>query len=306
MSHDKEYFQGVLFALVNCCSLATVGIIDKLVSSKYTDNPLLFSTQSLLFSFIFSVVFALIFFRGLPMRHIKELPVSTWRAAILVGIFGSGIFIFLRFLGLRESTGTFATLSQVISTSLTVLLAWVFFKERLSKISWLFFVAIVISIYFVSVGRIAFVDIRRGDLFIIFATPFLAIGNMFSKKAVLSMNPILLSVVRFFSGLIFLSVLSLLLLDYSEVYNLFNKWVILSGFLWFVSVTTFNLAIKKIGITLATSIIMMSAIIAMILEYYFLKVNFTTVQVIAGLIVVINGIAIIFANNTSKIKASAV
>lgn len=299
MRTNKDYLHGIIFSLTNCLSLGILGIVDK-VGTIQTKNPLVFSTQSLLFSLLFTVIFTFFYFKGEPFKKIKQISKSSFILIILVGVFASGIFILLRFFGLTQSTGTFATLSQVITTSLTALLAFLFLKERLSKVFWILFAVILFSVYFVSVGKIAFADIKLGDYLIIFSTIFLAASNIFSRIAVKTVSPILLSLGRFFFGFIFLAIVGFLLL-HGGTFN-FTTWlVVFSGLLWAVSVLTFNLAIKKIGVTFTTSLLMTAPVITMVLEYSLLRHHFTIVQIIAALVVVASGIAIIFANNKVKL-----
>lgn len=285
---------------MNCLSLGILGIVDK-VGIIQTKNPLVFSTQSMFISFTCTLIFTFFYFKGGTLKNIKQIPKSFWILIILVGVFASGIFILLRFLGLRESTGTFATLSQVITTSLTALLAFLFLKERLSKIFWLLFVIIIVSVYFVSIGKIALADIKTGDFLIILSTIFLATANIFTKIVVSKVSPILLSLGRFVCGFIFLGIITFVLLN-REMFN-FSTWlVILSGILWAYSVIAFNLAVQKIGVIFTTSLLMTAPVITIILEYLILGYHFTFVQVIAALVVVASGIGIIFANNKTKLS----
>lgn len=299
MTHDRNYLKGVMFALGTCLCFGTLGIIDKIGSEN---NPLIFSFQSLLFSLLFSLIFALIYFKDSFFPAIRKLSFSSWQLIITVGLLASGFAILLRFFGLRESTGTFASLSQVITTSTTVILAWIVFKEKLSKLAWIFFVMIVISIYFVSVGKIALVDIKNGDKFILLGALLIGTSNIFSKKAILVVNPILLSVGRFFFGFLFLLIVGLLLDGSGMIFKQLSWWVILSGLLWTGNVLFFNLAIKRVGVTLTTSLIMMAPVLTMALEYSLLEYQFTLVQIVAAMVVIISGIAIIFANNNSYLK----
>lgn len=301
MDNQKNYTRGVIFSLIACISLGIVGIIDK-VGTLQTNNPFIFSSQSLLFSLLFTVIFALIYFKGLPVRETKSISFSSWRLIILVGILASGLFILFRFLGLTQSTGTFATLSQIVTTSLTAIFARIFLKEKLSKSFWGIFLIILVSMYFVSIGKFAFASVKQGDLFILFGTLFLAAGNIFSKIVVHRVNPVLVSAARFLIGFIFLAIASIILMNHQTISNPFSIWVILSGLLWSTLVITFNLALKRIGVTLSTSILMMAPVITMILEYSFLQFHFTLVQVIAALVVVLGGVAIIFASGSPKLR----
>lgn len=301
VSTNKNYTRGIIFSLINCLSLGILGIVDKIgiLDSK---NPLAFSIQSLLFSLIFTIIFALVYFRGFPSRNIKNLSFSSFGLIILIGIFASGIFIFLRFLGLTQSTGTFATLSQIITTSLTAILAFLFLKEKLSKPFWGLFLIIILAMYFVSVGNLTLASVKNGDTFILFSTIFLAASNIFSRTVVTKVNPVLLSFGRFFFGFIFLLIVSFFLINQDGIFSFSTAWVILSGLLWSVGVITFNLAIKQIGIVFATTLLMTAPVITMILEYFLLNYHFNLVQIIAALVVIASGIAVIFVNNSSKLK----
>ena len=307
MNNQKNYTNGVIFSLVNCLSLGILGIVDK-IGILQSNNPLVFSTQSLLFSVLFTVIFVLAYFKGLPIQGIKKMSFSAWKLIILIGIFSSTLFMLFRFLGLTQATGTFATLSQIITTSLTALLAWIFLKERLSKLFWLLFVVIIVSVYFVSIGKITLATVKAGDMFIIYGTFFLAIGNIFSRLAVEKVDPILVSVLRLFFGLIFLLLIGSIFLGgagWSGIFSNFSIWAILSGFLVSTGVLGFNLAIKRLGITFGTSILMMAPVITMILEYSFLNYHFTLVQIVAALVVVISGVALILANNRTGPKLTS-
>lgn len=299
MNNRKNYIPGVILSLVSCFCLGVVGVVDKIGTLQF-NNPLIFSSQSILFALLFTVLFAFFYFKGLPVGMLKEISFSSWGLIIIVGVFGSGLFILFRFLGLTQSTGTFATLSQVITTALTAILARVFLKERLSKSFWGLFVVIIFSMYFVSVGKLALANIKTGDLLILFGTFFLASGNIFSKIAVQKVNPVLLSVGRFLVGFIFLLITSLIYMSHGNILSPFTIWIVLSGLLWSVCITTFSLAIKKVGVTLTTSILLLAPAITMIIEYFAINYQFTLVQIAAAMVVVICGVAIIFANNTSK------
>lgn len=299
MDNNKGYLHGVFFSLLSCLALGFLGIVDK-IGTVQSGNPFIFSSQSILFALIFTTIFGLIYFKGIPVQNLKALSLNSLKLLILVGIFASGLFILFRFLGLTQSTGTFATLSQIITTAITAIFARLFLKEKLSKSFWILFLVILAAMYFVSIGKLTFASIKQGDLFILFGTLFLAGGNIFSKIVVHQVNPILVSAARFLFGFVFLAVSSILLINYQAVSNPFSMWVILSGLLWSTAVIAFNLAIKRIGVTFSTSLLMIAPVITMILEYSLLQFRFTLVQIIAALVVVIGDIAIIFANNSSK------
>src|SRR6185369_12681095 len=122
---NKNFIQGILFAFLNSICLGIIGVVDKL-GRLHSSDPFLFATQSVIFSLIFSTVIALIFFRRDVLKNFSKVPFSSWRDIFFVGIFASGLFVLFRFLGLTQSTGTFASLAQVITSPATALLAAIF------------------------------------------------------------------------------------------------------------------------------------------------------------------------------------
>lgn len=298
---NKNYLQGVTLSLIASVSLGIVGIVDK-VGILQSSNPFNFSYQSLFFSLIFTIIFTLIYFKRLPVNEVKNLSVSSWGLIFLIGIFASGIFILLRFIGLTQSTGTFATLSQIITSALTAIFAWIMLRERLSGSFWVLFVVIILSMYFVSVGSLTLGNIKPGDSYILFGTLFLALANIFSRLAVQKVDPVLLTLGRFIVGFVFLLIFSPLLINNHGIFDSFTIWAAISGLLWTTMIIVFNFALKKIGVTLTTSLLMVSPVITMALEYSLLGYHFTLVQVIAALAVVTGGIAVIFASGGPKLK----
>jgi drug/metabolite transporter (DMT)-like permease len=288
----KNYGQGILFALLNMLGLGIVGLVDK-IGATQTPSPFVYSVQSVFFSLIFTFIFAIFFFKKSFINKIKNVQIGNLKLILLVGILSSGLFILLRFFGLTQATGTFATLSQVFTTALTAILAGIFLKEELSKKFWVLFIIIIISIYFVSIGKLAWANIKMGDLFILGGSVFLAIGNVLSRAVVKSTSPVLVSVGRFLGGYIFLFIVGAIIFGHITDFFYINSIAILSGFIWSVMIISFNFAIQRIGVTLTTTLLMIAPIITMILEYIFLHQFFTFIQIIAACITVVCGLLMI-------------
>ena len=295
MNKNKQFTTGVIFSLVNSLSLGILGVVDKIGSGHFS-NSIVFSTQSVFFSLLFVSIFALFYNQTSFSSQLKKTPIKIWIYIILVGIFASGLFILFRFLGLQQSTGTFATLGQVVITAETAILAAIFLKEKLSKTFWLLFVAILIAMYLVSVGAFKLNTLQTGDNLIIFGASFVAVANIFSKLVVNKIGPVFLSVGRFFFGLLFL-LLTTLVFFHNVTIITFSIWSLISGFFWSINVIAFNFAIKKIGVTFATALLMIAPIYTMLLEYIILKQTFNLIQIIAALIVVVCGVLMVVLKN---------
>src|SRR3989338_9414903 len=283
---------GIIYAILTSICFGITGVVDKIGVSQ-VNNPLVFSLQSTSVAIIITTFIAVIFFNTSIAKELKSIKRSIWFYVILVGIFSSGIFVVFRFIGLIQTTGTFANLTQIITTSLTAIFAWIFLRERLPKKFWYLFVIILIATYFVSIGHIRLASISQGDMYIIFGTLFLASGNIFSKLAAGRVHPIILSMARFFFGGIVILVVNIFLFDQNLMTQPFVGWALISGLLWSGNVIFFHLALTQIGVTLTTSILMIGPIYTMILESVFLSQVFTPVQIVAAFIVISCGLLII-------------
>ncbi len=281
---------GILFSLLNAFCLGVLGIVDKLGVS-HSQSRLSFSSISLVASFLFSAAFTLLIYKNETVAELKKIQKKSLWLIFLVATFGSGIFIIMRFIGLSQSTGTFATLSQVIATCLTALLAFLFLKERLPRLFYVLFLIIIFATYLVSVGKFEVASIKYGDLFILAGTFFLAMANVISKSVVQKVNPILVTTIRFFFASVLMVLVTSIVFQHSISADL-SVWAVLSGLLWAANITFFNLAIQRIGVTLATSILMIAPVVTLVLEHFILGTTFNTVQVIACAVVVMCGITI--------------
>lgn len=282
--------RGIVFAIIASFCLGLAGITDKLgtVASK---QPFLFSTETIFFAFCFSIVYFFLYKKDSIKHHYKKFEPNLLIQLIIIGSFASGIVILFRFIGLLQSTGTFASLSQVITTSITVILAHFFLKERLSKGFWILFALIIIATYFLSVGSFSLTTVKRGDIFILCSTLFLAISNIVTKNTVHKINPIFAAVGRFFFGFLFLLFINLIFL-FNSTHFTFTFFALLSGLLWSANVILFNIALKQIGATLTTSLLMLAPIVTMLIESTLLSYHFTLLQYAAAFVVIIGGVMI--------------
>jgi len=303
MKKKRNFLLGTTYAFINMISLGMLGIVDK-IGATHTVNPFVFSTQSVFFSLLFLCVFAFLYKKQEFVQEIKNIPLPAWKLLFLVGIFASGFFILFRFLGLTQATGTFATLSQVIITALTAVLAAVFLKEKLPRIFWLFFSIIIVAMYFVSIGKFALATLEQGDRYIVIGAVFVAFANIFSQKALKYVSPVILTMGRFFFGALLLLVISLFVFHFTPVLLTFSIWSLASGLLWTVNATAFSFSIQKLGVTLAASILMIAPVVTMVLEYTILKQSFNLLQITAALVVVICGILMVVTKEKALFSPS--
>ena len=281
---------GVIYAFLTAICFGITGVIDKIGVSS-VNSPLVYSLQSLLVALIITTLLTVLYLNK-SLRKCLRIPRKIWLYIIMVGILASGLFVYFRFIGLVESTGTFANLSQIMTTSLTAILAWKFLREKLPIIFWILFTIIIISTLLVSIGEIKLVAISRGDLFILIGTFFLAAANIFSKLAAEKVHPMVITVVRFVFGVMTIVIIGGLFNPIGLFSQPITIWAVLSGLLWTGSVIFFNFALQRISVTATTSILMLGPILTLVLESVYLKQSFTQVQILAAIIVVCCGLFI--------------
>jgi drug/metabolite transporter (DMT)-like permease len=296
MKHKSDYFKGVVFALINSLALGTVGIIDKIGAGHFTSS-IIFSTQSVLFSLMFVICFALFFYKKSFVSKLKKVSFSSWKNIFFVGVFASGLYMIFRFLGLIESTGTFATLIQIVIAAETAILARTFLQEKLSSSFWLLFIVTLIAIYFVSLGEFTLTIPQKGDMYLLIGATFVAIANIFSKLAVNKISPVILAEGRFFFGATFLLLICIFIFHEANSLFSFSIWALLSGLLWAINVLSFNAAIQRIGVTFTASLLMIAPVYTMILEYLILKQTFNSIQIVAAIVVIASGMLMVRLKN---------
>lgn len=299
IKNRETYVVGIFFTFVNIISFGLSGIFDK-VGTTLFESPITYATETLFYALLFCLLIGIICLRKKFVLKLSEINAQSLKLIFLAGIMSSGLFILFRFLGLTQATGTFASLSQIVTTTLTALLAYVFLKERLSKQFWLLFIVIIGAMYFVSTGSLYLAPIQSGDILILFGTIFLASGNMFSKLAVEKVDAFIVSIGRYLTGFILLLSFNFLFFSNSQLFSTLSILPILSGLLWALSVISFNLAIKRLNITLVTALLMISPTITMMLERFFLHYMFNPIQIIAAIIVMVSGIAIVILNTKTS------
>jgi drug/metabolite transporter (DMT)-like permease len=298
-SHPQKYRKGITFALVNMVGLGILGIFDKIGASQAT-NPFFFSTQSVFFAFLTVGLFAMISARRSFLHDLRKTSLPTWGLVLLIGLCTAGIANALRMLGLTQSTGTFATLAQIFITALTAIFAMIFLRERLTARFWMLFVVMILATYFVSVGKLTLTAITQGDTYILLGGAFIAVANIISKFVLNRTTPLVLSFGRQALGGLFLVATSISVFQNSQALGDITIWAVLSGIFWALTTTCYYFAMKHLGVTLATSILMIAPVETMILEYVFLKQPFTQVQIVAAFVVIVSGMLMVATKQSPK------
>ena len=283
--------QGLIWSLGCVLALGFSGFIDKIGSGKMS-NPLWYSLITLI-SAVFVSFLYMKFIKKVPIAKIIKSHKSFLWILVILGINSSGIFILLRFYGLKDSTATFVTLSQIITSVLTVFFASIVFKEYLPPVFKYLFPIILLATYFFSTGKIQFIAMKHGDLLVLLAALLLAMGNMFGKTASKHFDASVVTVGRVFWGFIFVLVSIILTGSYSIVLNNVLLFPVLSGIITAVNFICYYEGIKRCGVGFTTSLLIISPLITKALSLLFLSEKINTIQTISFIIILIFGYAII-------------
>jgi drug/metabolite transporter (DMT)-like permease len=197
----------------------------------------------------------------------KKVP---WRYLIAIAVVGGSFAFLLYFMGLQLTTASRAAFLQKTLPLYTAIFAYVFLREKVTKKMSYALAAMLIGtlmIYFaqVSPGSL-WQNPSLGDLLIIAATVLWAVEAVISKKAMmLGESNIVVTFARMFFGGVILFGVVLLFGKFGILLSLsVHQWVniMISTALLFAYVLFWYWSIKYINVTKATTMLLVSSVLA--------------------------------------------
>lgn len=229
------------------------------------------------FTAVRSLIVGLVFL-GISWKK-KKLTISVlrnqkWVYLILIGLIGGGIAFLLYFNGLQLTTSARGAFLHKALPLYATVLAFIFLSEKIGQKQLMALGVMLLGTIFVYYDKID-ADITKwpdpsfGDLLIILATFFWAVENTIAKKAMIKgESNFVVSAARMFIGslLLFSTVLlfgkipDLLSITFPQILGLIVSTIILFGyvFCWYSS-------IKLINVSKASTILLLSPVISMVL-----------------------------------------
>jgi drug/metabolite transporter (DMT)-like permease len=252
-------------------------------------DPLVFTAvRAILIGFIF-----LILSLNRSKWKLKDFKKVPWKYLLAIGIVGGGAAFFLFFSGLKITTsGRAAFLQKTLPVYVTAL-AFLFLKEKISKKQ-------VVALLFMIIGTVAifssevspsdlWLNPMYGDLLVVAATVLWAVENVISRKAmILGESNFIVSFARMTFGAVFL--FGLLLLS-SNFYSLFSlsqiqwSYILISTAILFAYILTYYWSIKCINVSKASSILLISPVITLVLGVVFLNEPAPAIQLFGSLVI---------------------
>jgi len=245
--------------------------------------------------FIIGLIFILLSWKTKKLRK-DVLEGQKWLYLVLIGIIGGGLAFLTYFHGLQLTTSSRGAFLHKTLPIYTTILAFIFLKEKIPKKQLIALFLMIIGTIVIYLDKIQpstfWSDPSFGDLLVIFATFLWAIENTISKKVMINgESNFVVSAARMFIGSLFLfgvvilfgKIDVLLSLSTKQIINLLVSTFILLGYVycWYSS-------IKLINVSKATTILLISPVISMILGVVIFSEPTPLLQ-IAGSILILSG-----------------
>jgi len=252
----------------------------------------------------------LFFVRLSPLQRlilsIMETPTKTETMIVrrdfvvlaLVILSGAVIAPFLFLYGLNETTAVNASLLANTEALFTVLIAFLFFKERETKREYVGILLLVFGAIFVTTNaefqKLTLMREVLGNALIVGACLFWGIDNNLSKLVSKKRDLVLITALKCFigGGILLLLSISLKLhfqISLSSVPYLFSVGAFSIGF----SIVFFLVALREIGAMKTGVVFSTSSLFGAVFAFVILKEDFSLIQLVAGFVMLL-GVYIIY------------
>ncbi len=219
----------------------------------------------------------------------------------LVVISGSVIAAFLFLNGLNQTTAIDASFLQNAEILFTILIAFVFLKERVSKNEWIGIAILVVgAVILATNAQFASISLQTavlGNLLILGACLFWGVDNNLSKFLCVKEDLILVTALKCLIGGASLLLLAFVLgLSFYVPLSAFPYLVSVGAFSIGFSILFFMVGLKEIGAIRTGTIYSTSALFGAFFALIILREPITIVQAIAGLVMIM-GIYVLYKKN---------
>lgn len=277
--------KGLVYVTLFSLAWAIQTIINKVAVDKGVE-PLSFAYQTL-FGAAFILFMYVVLFRKKDFKKIQKKALPKLMA---IGIIGSGMGTLLTFYGLKYSTSInfgFIIKSTVI---FSVILAWIFLKERMNTKKLLLVFILLVGAYLISTKGQTITP-KIGDLIILAGAFCLASANVIAKP-LFRTHPVEIVVLfrTIFGGLIVLLFVPFIVPTFYEITDI--PLFIARSFFVFFTLFFLNKTIEATNISYMTMMSMMFSIFVVILGYFILGETMNIAQAIGGLLIILSVIFI--------------
>jgi drug/metabolite transporter (DMT)-like permease len=278
--------KGTIFAIL----AAVISGVSIPLNKSFVVNidPLVFTSIRLL---LIGTIFLIISY----FRHEKINKKINIKYLALIAIIGGAFAFLLFFDGLRLTTSGRAAFLQKTMPIYVVVLAFLFLKERITKkylySIFLMLIGTAVIYYSEIVPAQLWLNPSLGDLLVIGATILWALENVLSRKVMIKgESNFIVSFVRMFFGGIILFSIVLLLGKYDLLMSLNSQQVIsisVSTIILFGYVLFWYWSLKFINVTKASSLLLLSPVISLLIGNGFLNEPVPFTQLIGSALILV-------------------
>lgn len=233
-----------------------------------------------------------------PTETETKISGKDYRILALVILCGSIIAPFMLLHGLNETTAINTSLLLNTEPLLTVLIAFVFLKERGTKKDYLAILLLLIGVAFITTkGEFQMLTLTKevtGNLLIVGACLFWGIDNNLSKILSKKRDIVMVTGLKCFIGGAILLVMSLFLRVSFDVALISIPYILSVGaFSIAFSILLFLFALREIGAMRTGVVFSISSLFGAVFAFVILREAFTLIQLLAGLIMLL-GVYILY------------
>ncbi len=279
--------KGIIYLSIALLTFGFTHITDKIGISKGVDSSV-FS----FFRIFFGLCFVAVIWFSLKKKESLRFEKKHIKHLVVLGSLASGLSVILTITALNYTTATDKGVMQGMYTAATLIFAFYFLHERLSKLFFPSFIAMVFGL--VLLTSKGFVQMpNKGDWILFISVPLVGFCNVYAKKTMKKIKSLTVTFGRYIFGALFL-LMVVPLFGLQHISSLQNGiiWVILSGILSGTRVITFYKGIELEGPTIAATMLTISPAVTALTEFLFLDVTFNFLQIL-GLVMILASAVII-------------
>ena len=289
MKKKQEVIGTGLILLTALISGASI-VINKSFVAKV--DPLLFTAIRAFFIGIF--FFTISFYFSKTQK--KKFKKASWTSLLSIGIIGGGFAFWLFFTGLQLTTAGRAAFIHKTLPIYATILAIIFLKERVTKKQLIAMLIMIFGLVLMNLAKLT-PDIRIGDLLVLSATILWALENTISKKAMLNKesNWVVTFSRMFFGSLLLFSIIIItgklnLLFSLTSAQILYTT---ISATLLLLYVLTWYWGLKHINLSKASTILLISPVITLILSVLFLQEQILLIPLLGSILILTGALVIL-------------
>lgn len=284
MPYNREVRLGYLSALLAAVFFGSVSTVAK---------PTLESIHPLVLAFMVYFMASLVStpFARSPLQSVKK---NDWLLLLFIAVSGAVLGPSFFFLGLETSTASDTALLGNGEIIFSVILAIIFFREKLRRLGVLAVGMVIVGMFIVTtdleISESLLNPDNLGNLAILVATAFWALDNNLSK--ILSKKINLVRIIQLKSaigGAILLAVVIVLEIPLEITLEQVPSILFLGGAGFGLSIYLFLHGLKRIGTVRTIMLFSTSSVFGMFFAFIFLNENISMFQVLA-VIIMISGI----------------